>query len=589
MRVQIAKYECPEVVEKHQALEKFDSVIRGIKSNCYNALARDSRCVYEVANERSVVYVCKSCGAELYGAVMFPNIYNAPISDLKSCKEHCAKYHWQFKSEAEHQKAQEILDEALVCATEERELAQQAAIAARAEYEKAENIEKCPICGAQLIRDKGYFLPDVNFWEESHKRIEKDYWLRSRMLKEEYGFDFLHFKKLSTYAEKFKAIIPFREEKNRAQAKADANAYVKSFDLFVAANVPAKTSEIKGNLDLLKQYILHLIRLENIIYSLEQQLPELYYQRLYNNPSVVLSVHEPAYRIRMELEELRAVYQEALEAASAAETYQPDTVHYPSAPAQPVLGKPGLFNKKKVLEENEALTAKYQAEMEAYQNECKRCDEEKARLIAEFIDKAQKNAEEARERMETAERSANDNIEALKARPTPAKAIKEMLDKEIAEAEDLLKKTYAARNELYGYDIIFGKYRDVVSLSSFYEYLMSGRCASLEGADGAYNIYESEIRANRVIAQLDTVISSLEDIKQNQYMMYQELRSINSSLDSLNDTMGKALTSIRSIEDNTAHIAQNSDVIAHNTAVTAYYSKVNAELTNALGFMVALK
>ena len=53
--------------------------------------------------------------------------------------------------------------------------------------------------------------------------------------------------------------------------------------------------------------------------------------------------------------------------------------------------------------------------------------------------------------------------------------------------------------------------------------------------------------------------------------------------------MGKALTSIRSIEDNTAHIAQNSDVIAHNTAVTAYYSKVNAELTNALGYMVALK
>lgn len=37
------------------------------------------------------------------------------------------------------------------------------------------------------------------------------------------------------------------------------------------------------------------------------------------------------------------------------------------------------------------------------------------------------------------------------------------------------------------------------------------------------------------------------------------------------------------------HISKNSDVIAHNTAVTAYYSKVNAELTNALGYMVAFK
>ena len=35
------------------------------------------------------------------------------------------------------------------------------------------------------------------------------------------------------------------------------------------------------------------------------------------------------------------------------------------------------------------------------------------------------------------------------------------------------------------------------------------------------------------------------------------------------------------------HISKNSDVIAHNTAVTAYYSKINAELTNALGYMVA--
>ena len=63
-------------------------------------------------------------------------------------------------------------------------------------------------------------------------------------------------------------------------------------------------------------------------------------------------------------------------------------------------------------------------------------------------------------------------------------------DRKITEAEELLKKTFATRNDLYAYDVIFGKYRDVVALSSFYEYLMSGRCTSLVGATGAYNIYE---------------------------------------------------------------------------------------------------
>ena len=36
-------------------------------------------------------------------------------------------------------------------------------------------------------------------------------------------------------------------------------------------------------------------------------------------------------------------------------------------------------------------------------------------------------------------------------------------------------------------------------------------------------------------------------------------------------------------------IAKNSDVIAHNTAATAYYAKKNAELTNAMGYLVALR
>ena len=127
--------------------------------------------------------------------------------------------------------------------------------------------------------------------------------------------------------------------------------------------------------------------------------------------------------------------------------------------------------------------------------------------------------------------------------------------------------------------MIFGKYRNVVALSTFYEYLMAGRCTQLEGADGAYNIYENELRTNMIIEKLD-------EIKDNQHMTYSALKAINNSLDYLESTMSTALNSI---QKDVAHIAQNSDVIAHNTAITAYYSKVNAELTNALGYMVAFK
>lgn len=167
----------------------------------------------------------------------------------------------------------------------------------------------------------------------------------------------------------------------------------------------------------------------------------------------------------------------------------------------------------------------------------------------------------------------------------------------------LLQKSITTRNELYAAGIIFEKYQNVVALSSFYEYLMSGRCEKLEGANGAYNLYEAEVRANRVIERLDTVIDSLEQIKDNQYMMYSAMCSMQAELEQLNATMcaaldeiyeterntSEAVTQLKNISQDSSTIAKNSEVIAYNTAATAYYAKKNAELTDAMGYLVALK
>lgn len=465
--------------------------------------------------------------------------------------------------------------------------------AARKGHEKEAQVAVCPICREKLLREKGYFMPGRRVWDSGDEEDILKY----------YEPNPEHHYVLSGYPLSADANFKYMESLRRRDEPVEMQKRVDDFATSndLPAAIASPSENVRNVPDELKKYILTLLRLENNIYSLKQQLSNLYYRRLCNKRAVIFAKNEPAYNSKVEIERKRMAHQKALKEIGNAETYRPViNIDYPTEPVAPILGKPGLFNKKKVLEENAALTVKYQAEMEAYRKEVQRCDDEKARLIAEkrtaVLTEAQEKADAAKAALDEAERGMDDKIKAVEARPIPAKAVKEVLDKEIAEAEELLKKTFAARNELYAFDIIFGKYRNAVALSSFYEYLMSGRCTSLEGADGAYNIYESEIRANRVIAQLDTVISSLEDIKQNQYMMYEELCSINSSLDSLNYTMDAALKSIRGIEANTnhmseymEHISQNSDVIAHNTAVTAYYSKVNAQLTNALGYMVAFK
>lgn len=115
----------------------------------------------------------------------------------------------------------------------------------------------------------------------------------------------------------------------------------------------------------------------------------------------------------------------------------------------------------------------------------------------------------------------------------------------------------SALNQLYSLDIIFPKYRNLIAISQFYEYYMSGRCTQLEGHEGAYNIFESELRQNVIIAQLNDVLANLEEIKRTQYMIYEAIQESNRILSQ--------------IESNTAATAYNTSVIAANSAICARY------------------
>lgn len=114
------------------------------------------------------------------------------------------------------------------------------------------------------------------------------------------------------------------------------------------------------------------------------------------------------------------------------------------------------------------------------------------------------------------------------------------LDKYNAEGKELTEKhTNAltalenALQNLYSANVIFPKYRNLVAITTINEYLESGRCSTLEGAEGAYNLYEMEMRQNIVIGQLSSIISNLEQIRSNQYSLYQELTKANQTVDEI--------------------------------------------------------
>ena len=122
----------------------------------------------------------------------------------------------------------------------------------------------------------------------------------------------------------------------------------------------------------------------------------------------------------------------------------------------------------------------------------------------------------------------------------------------LAETEATLK---ASLYTLYSKNVIYAKYRNLVTIATLFEYIDSGRCFELEGPNGAYNLYEGELRSDIIISSLSSIISNLEAIRNNQYTLYQ-------SIESANATTHQLLNNLNNSQMLTAYYANQAAIAA---------------------------
>ncbi len=154
--------------------------------------------------------------------------------------------------------------------------------------------------------------------------------------------------------------------------------------------------------------------------------------------------------------------------------------------------------------------------------------------------KAEHEIENERIQKEQCEEEYRQAMEAYNTKLSSNEFVCNELNKDIAQSK-LVESTVQAQidninstlNKLYDTEIIYPKYRDLVSVTMFCEYIDSGRCSQLEGSNGAYNLYESEKRADLIIARMDEVVSSLDTIRQNQFYLYQSINNVHATVNRL--------------------------------------------------------
>lgn len=437
-----------------------------------------------------------------------------------------------------------------------------------------------------------------------------------------------------------------------------SSGYVESKrkEILIPKNVGIINKELQ--LNELKRYIDHVIHMESEVYYLGERLTDIYLQQKINEIKIELSEGLLEKKEKKNNSDLGDVQKEirSLEAKIRDVDNRPIKTDFSFSwnleppvkpmepqkftkeePIAPKLYKPGLFFKKKTLEKNEKLLEEYEEEKRKYEEEKAEYDRCYSSYYAEVLRYNQQKAEYdwkyeeayARAQQVVVNEKKSDLVEELDqkkkrkleldkiregikefSKNNLLNSVSEVLVYEEKRLKEEMETVLKALAEMYSYNIIYEKYRNYVALTTIYEYLDSGRVDTLEGVNGAYNLYEAETRSNTIISKLDNILDSLEEIKANQYLLYSKMNEIekdvsesNKLLDSVLDELivsnwnsGKTSEFLRELNFKTDSISKKASKIENNTGIAAYYAKesahyakVNAELTNALGYMIAFK
>lgn len=156
----------------------------------------------------------------------------------------------------------------------------------------------------------------------------------------------------------------------------------------------------------------------------------------------------------------------------------------------------------------------------------------------------------------------NKNVEIENANIKKVSAHKlKIVGAEYDKAVEKLRETQNILADYYSENIIYDKYRALVPVCTFYEYIASGRCNQLEGYEGAYNLYENELRLNVIANKLNDIMERLDNIASSQSAILNAINESTAKLDHLETSVSSSLNKLESLE-------KNGETIN-------YYSKVN--------------
>lgn len=174
----------------------------------------------------------------------------------------------------------------------------------------------------------------------------------------------------------------------------------------------------------------------------------------------------------------------------------------------------------------------------------------------------------AREQLRQKQREYEQNLQRQKKQKAIEEIKRNIILRDIGNLEKEREKCSDTLKAIYACGIIHPKYQNFVAVASIYEYFDTGRCSSLEGRDGAYNIYEWESRTDKIVAKLDQVLEKLDQIQNAQFTLYS---AIMESQEQSNALIFETMKGIQSFSEKTdlklSKIVENGKLLSYNAQI----------------------
>lgn len=132
-----------------------------------------------------------------------------------------------------------------------------------------------------------------------------------------------------------------------------------------------------------------------------------------------------------------------------------------------------------------------------------------------------------------------------------------------------ISDTQTALDKLYILNIINKDYQGLIPVVMFCEYFRKELCYKLEGPNGAYRLYENDLKWGKMYAKIDEVLSRLDEIRETQEALYFEIQRSNKLSNQLYNTAIETSKTMKRIESNSVISAENSRITAQNAKVVA--------------------